>query len=115
MNQQESIFTMLNQLSEQLDRPSVVELVELYFENTAATLARFKEAAHQGKLEKLSQEAHALKSSSANLGAVDLSAVCLKIEKSPQLNANTQSLIDQAHRGFEEASAIMKKWITNTH
>jgi HPt (histidine-containing phosphotransfer) domain-containing protein len=114
MTQQESIFTMLQELTDQLDSPTVVELVELYFENTTATLAKIKAAAATGNLNQLSKEAHALKSSSANLGAEALSAVCLQIERSQQLSPYTEALIQEAEQFFAEASTTMKKWIANS-
>jgi len=115
MPQQESILAMLTQLAIQLDRQSVVELVELFFDNTSTTLAKITTAASKGDLVLLSQEAHALKSSSANLGAVGLSNVCQRLERSQQLNLSTDALINEAKQEFADATTIMKNWLAGAH
>jgi len=110
MNARQSIFTMLNQLMAQLDRDSVVELLELYFENSRKHLDAIETAVEKNDLKFLSFEAHGLKSSSANLGAAELSQICLKIEKSTRIDQETTERVQELRRLFDETQGIMQDW-----
>jgi CheY-like chemotaxis protein len=56
------------------------ELIGLFLEDTPNLLADLREAVAQGDAEGLEQAAHTLKSSSATLGAMTLSALCQELE-----------------------------------
>lgn len=110
MNSRQAIFAMLDQLTAQLDRDSVEELVDLYFENSRKHLEAIETAVPKNDLKLLSFEAHGLKSSSANLGASELSQVCLKIEKTTRIDQEAVERIKEIHGLFNEAMGIMEDW-----
>ncbi|RME42827.1 MAG: response regulator, partial [Chloroflexi bacterium] len=56
------------------------ELIETYMEDATRLLEEMRAAAEQGDVEKLERAAHALKGSSATLGAELLSALCQELE-----------------------------------
>jgi HPt (histidine-containing phosphotransfer) domain-containing protein len=59
---------------------AVSELIGLFLEDTPNLLAKMGEAVGQGDGERLQAAAHTLKSSSASLGAMGLSALCRELE-----------------------------------
>lgn len=58
----------------------LVELIDVYLEDTPYRLAQLHQALNGGDKEALTREAHTLKSSSANVGAMSFSAVAKEIE-----------------------------------
>ena len=64
------------------DRPDLVSgLVELYLETAQEILVEIRRAIQNADLIKISEYAHSLKSSAANLGAIKLAETCLILEK----------------------------------
>ncbi len=83
-----------------LQRPGAPDLlgklVALYFESAPDLLQRMREATNRSDPEDLRQAAHALKSSSANLGALSFAALCKELEergRSRQLDNITELLV----------------------
>lgn len=63
-------------------RPSLVDrIVDLFLEDTPKKLADIRRAATSGDDELLHRSAHTLKSSAANVGALELARACEGIEK----------------------------------
>jgi HPt (histidine-containing phosphotransfer) domain-containing protein len=64
------------------DDPSLfLELVEIFLKDSERQLASLQEALKTQDVKKLECVAHTLKSSCANLGAVELSRLCFELEK----------------------------------
>jgi HPt (histidine-containing phosphotransfer) domain-containing protein len=64
------------------DEPEVMEeLIDLFLENGRHALNTMSEAAQQQESHTLYRLAHSLKASSASLGALELSACCLELER----------------------------------
>jgi signal transduction histidine kinase/CheY-like chemotaxis protein/HPt (histidine-containing phosphotransfer) domain-containing protein len=67
-----------------LQRPGVpsvlAKLIDVYLEDSLDMMAQLKQALESGDISALTDIAHSLKSSSANLGAGRLSAVCKELE-----------------------------------
>ncbi len=59
----------------------VAELIEIFLEDTPLRLATLGEAVASGDTETISSQAHAMKSSSGQLGAVVFSALCKELEQ----------------------------------
>lgn len=110
MSQRTTIFKMLNLLSEQLDRNSVVELIELYTTTSGSLLATLDQQAQKGDLPQLSKAAHALKSSSANLGATALSRLCQEVEKTKLFDASITPRLELIRRAHDDALDCMRAW-----
>ncbi|RMF21363.1 MAG: hybrid sensor histidine kinase/response regulator, partial [Cyanobacteria bacterium J083] len=63
------------------DQSLLTELIESYFTEGTTRIAAIKQAIEQNNPEQLTQAAHALKSASANVGAIKLSQMCRKLEE----------------------------------
>lgn len=62
------------------EKDFVVELANLFLQDTDEKLRKLREAIAQGRSDDLAEMAHALKGNSANLGAARLSGLCAKLE-----------------------------------
>ncbi len=72
-------------------RPDLLTaLIELYLETSSESLQEIRTAIQNNNLALLVSAAHSLKSSSANLGASELSRLCLQLENMTELNLNTE-------------------------
>lgn len=65
----------------------VARVIRAFLDSTGQYAASLREATASGDAEGLSQAAHALKSSSAQVGALELSALCKKLEMAGRTNA----------------------------
>jgi HPt (histidine-containing phosphotransfer) domain-containing protein len=65
---------------EEFGEDFLVELVDVYLEDTPNRVAQLREAFSAGDTATLVREAHTLKSSSANVGALRLSALAKQME-----------------------------------
>jgi HPt (histidine-containing phosphotransfer) domain-containing protein len=64
------------------DEPEVMEeLIDLFVENSRRALDTMSAAVEQQQSNTLYETAHSLKASSASLGALELSACCLELER----------------------------------
>ena len=75
----------------------LVELIDVYLEDTTSRLDQIRAALAGGDLETLTREAHTLKSSSANVGAMGLSAIAKEIETAAR-QGNVNGVDDKAQR-----------------
>src|SRR4051812_4141338 len=66
--------------AEELGEDFLLELIDIYKQDTPQRLAGLRQALAQGDLEALRREAHTLKSSSAQLGATVLSDMAKEME-----------------------------------
>ncbi|MFO1423364.1 MAG: response regulator [Candidatus Competibacteraceae bacterium] len=77
----ERVLAQIRELR-QPGQPSVLsKIVGLYLDSAPALLQRLRDAVAAGDSEALRQAAHSLKSSSANLGATRLAALCKELEQ----------------------------------
>ncbi|MGB0387623.1 MAG: response regulator [Ardenticatenaceae bacterium] len=64
------------------DNPEILaELIEIFLQDTAQQVTALRDALEQESLANLRQVAHTLKGSSASLGFMRLSSICLKLEQ----------------------------------
>lgn len=86
MNQSEdnvldmSVIESLRELGGDGDDSLFRELLELYLDDSTKQLKRLEQSLASGDLKVAERIAHTLKSSSANLGAVAMSRICLEME-----------------------------------
>ena len=73
-------LSILNALDEPRDDGLVIELIDLYLENSARQVLEIKSAVEAKKPQLLKQTAHALKGSSLTIGACAVGRVCGQIE-----------------------------------
>jgi signal transduction histidine kinase/DNA-binding response OmpR family regulator len=72
--------SVLEKLAEQTDRKLVHKLISTYLENLPTYVGRIERAIESGDSKSVRTSAHALKSSSAGLGAKGLSELCNRME-----------------------------------
>jgi signal transduction histidine kinase/DNA-binding NarL/FixJ family response regulator len=105
----------LKKMSSEMDGSLFAELLSLFKTNSPGHLKKIETAIRSKNAELLGKEAHYLKSSSANLGAAEMSDVCRKLE----MIAENGSLDDAAELGqklqvlFTEACQELEKEATS--
>jgi HPt (histidine-containing phosphotransfer) domain-containing protein len=68
----------------------LVELIEVYLEDTPKRLVELRRALETGDTPALTREAHTIKSSSANLGAMKISEIAKELENAGRVGATKQ-------------------------
>ncbi|RMG45226.1 MAG: PAS domain S-box protein [Acidobacteria bacterium] len=88
------------------------ELAELFLTDVPSHLARIRQAAERGDARALERAAHTLKSSSANLGARRLSALCFELEKKGRAGMvdDTGRLIAELEVEFERVRRALAQY-----
>ncbi|MEW6520510.1 MAG: response regulator [Thermodesulfobacteriota bacterium] len=99
------------------DSPSVLDrIINMYTENSPEILRAIHEAVHKGDGEALREAAHSLKTSSANLGAIELASLCKELEVLGG-SAGTEAaaeLLDRLDDAYREATAALAREMENT-
>jgi HPt (histidine-containing phosphotransfer) domain-containing protein len=75
-----SVIAALRELGGDGDDCLFRELLDLYVDDSTSQLRRLEESLRSGDLKVAERIAHTLKSSSANLGAMTLSNLCMQME-----------------------------------
>ena len=98
-------------------RPDLlVRIVKAYLAYAPTAIADLALAAEDGDLERLGRQAHSLKSSSANLGAMGLSALCRDLERLVKsddagacrtLAAKICTTFDDVHKALDAEMAVL--------
>ena len=76
----------------------LVELIDVYLDDAPARMEQLQRAVDGGDAEAISREAHTLKSSSANVGAMTLAAMAQQIELAGRGGGTTDSLAEAVGR-----------------
>ncbi|MDL1967839.1 MAG: response regulator [Deltaproteobacteria bacterium] len=91
-------------------KPNVLDkIINLYLQNSPVLIKTVRESVEQGDGAALCEAAHSLKSSSANLGAVSMAAVCKKLEdmgRDGRTDA-TKALLGRIESEYKSASAAL--------
>lgn len=85
-------------------RPDLLaRIIKTYLEHAPVALADLMAAAKEGDCERMGRQAHSLKSSSANLGANGVSALCRDLERAAAKNdtETARGLAAKIQDGFE--------------
>jgi HPt (histidine-containing phosphotransfer) domain-containing protein len=78
---EKEIFEKAKEWVDDYGEDFLIELIDVYLGDTPTRLAQLQRAVDNGDADTLSREAHTLKSSSANVGAMTLSAIAQRIEQ----------------------------------
>lgn len=91
------------------------ELVDLYLEDAPKQISSIELSLKQMDSEGLRRSAHSLKGASANLGANDLAALCLKMETQGKLKdfSGTEQLLNDINACLKKTSVEMKKLLVS--
>lgn len=84
----------------------IVELVDLYLEDSVVRVNEARDGFQASDAEQVSRAVHALKSSSANMGALELSQLCANLESigtSEELTPDLLSKLESMHAEVEVA------------
>jgi HPt (histidine-containing phosphotransfer) domain-containing protein len=87
----------------------LTQLIEIYLEESPALLQAMDTAVTQNDAGAMKQAAHALKSSSAALGAIALSKLCEELEKmgNSQTTTGASEILSQLQSEYETVKAAL--------
>jgi len=100
---------------QQPGKPDIIKrLVDIYLGSSPDILRKISDAGAKGDMERLWQSAHSLKSSSANLGATTLAALCETVEEMGRNNQedNLLEMIAKIEKEYARVSRELQ-WITS--
>ncbi|MBW1931792.1 MAG: response regulator [Deltaproteobacteria bacterium] len=92
------------------DKPNILgKIIRLYLENSSGLITSVRKSVKQGDGVALCDAAHSLKSSSANLGAIQLAAVCKELEDMgrERRTDGTRVLMDRIESEYQSARAAL--------
>jgi len=102
----EATFGALQELAGDDDPDLVAELVELFLDDSRVRMGEIRSALDAGDGERVGRAAHALKSSSANIGALAFSGLCAELERTARRDGTSptelEELVDRALRTYGE-------------
>ncbi len=104
-------LTIINEFDEYRENgePSlVVELIDLYLENTARQISEITAAVKDQNQVGLKQAAHALKGSSLTMGARSIGKTCEVLEREPVGSTRIADLLKKIEREFVATSEIFR-------
>jgi two-component system, sensor histidine kinase and response regulator len=101
----------LQQLARDGGADVVVEVIEIFQEDTAARLEKLQEAIRNGNCASIRAEGHALKGSSSQLGAAAMARMCFQMEQmgSSENIAGAAALLAEIQQHFGEVNQAMSK------
>jgi signal transduction histidine kinase/DNA-binding response OmpR family regulator len=106
----ETVLEDIRQMSGEQANSLIGNIVELYLQKSPALIDDIHHGVRQGDAEQLFRAAHALKSSSANIGAVRVSEVARQLEKLGRENLleHVHPHLDVLIQNYEQASVMLK-------
>src|SRR5581483_10324306 len=87
----------------------VVELIDLFLENTTSHISEIKNAIETKKPQLLKQTAHALKGSSLTIGARDIGGICQEIEQEQIGSVKLVDLLAKLDAAFASAREVFQR------
>ncbi len=87
----------------------LLELIELYLDDAGCRMKDLEFAMCQTDLEAVARAAHALKSSSANMGALVFAEICSGIEAKAREGDAVDELVQQSLSAFDEVCAALRR------
>lgn len=103
------ILESLKDLGEPGGENPLHELIDLYLEDAPRSLDRLQKACELQDSSVVKQAAHALKGSSANMGAEQLALLCRELEAAAQRGnlSSANGLCTRIREEFEEVKAVL--------
>jgi two-component system, sensor histidine kinase and response regulator len=91
------------------------KIVDLYLRETPFLISQMHQGIQEKNSEKISQAAHSLKSTSANMGAVIISNICQDLESKSQLKMidEVAPLIDRIENEYVMVVKVLKCFVDN--
>ena len=95
------IFSKAKEWIEEYGEDFLVELIDAYLEDAPNRVAQLRDAFTSRNMENVIHEAHTLKSSSANIGAMALSALAKQVEVAGR-NGKSEGMAEDVQRVEKE-------------
>jgi HPt (histidine-containing phosphotransfer) domain-containing protein len=88
------------------------ELVDAYLDSTPGLFAAMRQAAAAGDAAALQRAAHSLKTGSANMGALELAALCKQLEEMGKSGAldGAEARIDAAGAAYDDVVLALRAY-----
>ncbi len=102
-------FAVLESLADEDDPDLVKEIVELFLDDSAIRMAQIENSSDPEGVEAIRAAAHALKSASANVGALRFSAACASLESAavPGSDAELCTLVASALQMYADVRSAL--------
>lgn len=107
------IKNTLTDLIGEEESEAVLELTQSYYHESMFLIQNLRKAVEMGNTEEISRQAHSLKSSSANLGAITLSRLCYQLEqhsKQQRLN-DIQVTLGQLEIEYQQVIVVLQRML----
>ncbi len=106
----------LQELQDQGEPNLVIELIDLFLEDTPTRIRSLRQAITENDPIQLEHAAHALKSSTSNLGASQMTAYCQELEKLGRDNSTIGAgeILVKLEKDFEKVSKLLLEEKNNT-
>jgi HPt (histidine-containing phosphotransfer) domain-containing protein len=86
----------------------IVELIDLYLAGVPLRMTKMRDALRQRNWLQVKREAHNLRGSSGNLGAVGMAAICEEMERTvSEHNPETETFMDRLERAWAQTHSIL--------
>jgi signal transduction histidine kinase/CheY-like chemotaxis protein/HPt (histidine-containing phosphotransfer) domain-containing protein len=89
-------------------------VVNIYLKQSTKLLNSLTDATKQEDIESVKEIMHALKSSSSNVGAIELSALCEQLEANCECGQLNSELIDQVHGTYSLVKSALNEKLLST-
>ena len=101
-------------LTGETDQAILIELIQIYYNDSIRLLEQLRESVVNGNPTQLSQTAHTLKSSSGNLGAHQLAHLCqLLEEQGKQSNLlNSTAILEQIEVEYNQVKQVLQSLVS---
>ena len=99
----------LRELGGPEDPGMLLELIELYLDDAGNRMKDLASAMRQADLEAVARAAHALKSSSANMGALVFADICRDIEYTARTGDPVDELVQRSQIAFDQVDAAFRQ------
>jgi len=94
---------------QQPGKPSFVNnLINLFIEGTTKNLSALRKAAAEANPVVIRREAHSIKGSAGNIGALQMAALCQELEQKAHLNSEAPILISQLESAFGRVVKVLE-------
>ena len=105
-----SVIESLRELGGSDEPGLVLEIIGMFLEDAPARLREIEVACATNDVKLLERASHSLKSASANVGAMQLSSVCRRLEELARTNTTqgVADLVPESRRAWERVAAELR-------
>jgi len=106
-----AVIASLRELGGEDDPGLLTELIDMFLDDAPARMAEMRRALDEGDIDGIARAAHALKSSSANMGAMLFSKLCKEVEEMArtQQHAHLAEKAERCFAAYSDAERALKE------